>query len=664
MSYLGLNHYVNKLEFSESTNVGNDDNTNYQDHFNNAYKQAVVSKDELEALTLPTRKSALEVAEGLRVPIKSNVLDRIQLKLTPYLIAPISLIGDSAVQWILMIAPTQSGKTVFLQVAIADAIDQDPGTCLYIYPTETDGKAAMQEKIIGMIEENAYLLKHVLTPHRTNLSTKRIALDNMTIWPAWAGSLGSLSSKPAKIIILDEIRLMGNTIKGESNAIKLADDRTTTYSLFGQARIYGVSTPAVKHDLLYKQTEVEGTQILHWHLKCQTCKLYFVPNFFKQILPTIRNRNPESAYLRCPFCGNKQEEGRYKEDLNRDAKYGIMEIHHGAKEINSLEELKRERTLFWFCSIASPFRSIKKIADEYLKTKPDISNYKNFIQAWLAMFWIDDISKVSEEKLKERKLPGFKRGTVPLGTKFLTAGVDAQDIGFYVTIIAWLDGKECYLVDHFLIDCHKDTTTWQKTREVLDNRLNKRIWDGWLVSAWAIDIADGDRTTEIRDATSSMKRCFNIRGAPDSQVVTIKYFKDLNYWRVKKSVYLEETDVMSVSDTFHIPEDVEQDFLTQFPNAHKVEEEKVKTGESIYIWVKAGQNDYRMAFIYGVECLDFQIGTYTLRDKLSTQGWISNPAILYAKEKSESSNVSTIIEKDNEYNKFEDPNNNWIEEIT
>jgi phage terminase large subunit GpA-like protein len=657
MSYLGLDHYISKLDINEVTNLSDN-------HYRNAYKQAVVSEEELEALTLPTRKSAIEVAEGLRVPIKSNVLDRIQLKLTPYLNAPISLIGDSAVQWILMIAPTQSGKTVFLQVAVADAIDQDPGTCLYIYPTETDGKAAMQEKIIGMIKENDFLLKHVLTPHKTNLSTKRVALDNMTIWPAWAGSLGSLSSKPAKIIILDEIRLMGNTIKGESNAIKLADDRTTTYSLFGQARIYGVSTPAIQHDLLYKQTEVKGTQVLHWHLKCQSCRLYFVPNFFKDILPTIKSSNPENAYLMCPHCKNKQEEGMYKYDLNDEAKYGIRKIHHGAKEINSLDELKRVRTLFWFDSIASPFRPVREIAEEYIKTKPDIVNYKNFIQCWLAMFWIDDVSKTSEKKLKERRKKGFKKGRVPFGTKFLTAGVDAQDVGFYVTVTAWLDNKECYLVDHFLIECHKDTTIWQKTRQTLNDRLNQRLWDGWLVVAWAIDIADGDRTTEIRDATSSMERCFNIRGAPDSQVTTIKYFKDLNYWRVKKSVYLEETDVMSVSNSFHIPEDVEQDFLTQFPNAHKIREVKEKTGEEVYIWHKSGQNDYRMAFVYSVECLDFQIGTYTLRDKLSKEGWICNPAIKYVKEKSESSNVSKIIERDvNKSTSFEDPNNNWITEI-
>lgn len=642
-----LDYYINQLKFSESLNL------------RNLYKNTFVSKEEINALSLPIRKSALEIAEGLRVPIKSNALDRIKLKLTPYLIAPISLIGDGEVQWIILIAPTQSGKTVFLQVAVADAIDQDPGTCLYIFPDENNGKAALKEKIIGMIEENPFLLKHVIGPHKTCLSVTKIELDNMTIWPAWAGSLGTLSSKPAKIIIYDEIRLMKLTIGKESNALKLGDDRVTTYSKFGQARVYGVSSPAYKGDLLYKQTKVLGTVILKWMFKCQNCDKFFVPNFYKHVKWEGDIKN---AFIICPFCKIKQEEGEFKFKLNVSGKYGIRKEHHGQREIPNIKELKERRMLFWYDSLASPFRSIADIALEYITTKPEIANYRNFVQCWLAIFWEEDVSKISKRKLEDRKRKGYRRGKVPIETKFLTAGVDAQDVGFYTTIYAWGNNKECTLVDHFLIECHKDNTTWSKTREILNNRLNNRLWEGWLVAAWGIDIADGDRTNEIREATSNMERCFNIIGAPDKQVVNIKYFKDLNYYKVKKSIYLEETDIIAVSDNFFIPEDVEQDFLTQFPNARKIKDTNKKTGENIFTWVKVGQNDYRMATVYAFECLDFMIGDFTLRDQLEVSNFIYNPAIMYSV--SESGDLSVIKDmQDKGYSEIEDTNNDWYDKI-
>ena len=118
------------------------------------------SEDEIQILYLPERIPAEEVAKKIRLPIKANFSERIDLDLTPYLKLPISLIGKPGVISIFIIAPTQSGKTVFLQVFVADAILQDPATLMYVLPDETSGKKALNDKVIEMIKNTPELFAH------------------------------------------------------------------------------------------------------------------------------------------------------------------------------------------------------------------------------------------------------------------------------------------------------------------------------------------------------------------------------------------------------------------------------------------------------------------------------------------------------------------------
>lgn len=659
MKNKSLSHWVEKIP---EPIEGEFSNLCYQNQLQEIFSKTIVSPLELEALTLPTRYSALDIAKKIRVPLKSNVLEEIDLKYTPYLIEPISLIGDDICNYIIIIAPTQSGKTVFLQVAVADTISQNPGTTLIIFPNEKDGKAALEEKYIGMIEESEFLHEYILFPKKTNLSTTKIKLKNMTIWPAWSGSLGSMSSKAVRVIIIDEIRLMKKVIGKESNAIQLAEDRLTTFKAFGQGQFYGVSTPAEEGDLLHGQTTANDILVLFRMLCCQNCGKYYKPNYFKHVLPNLDKYN--LSFVTCPFCKEKQQEGRLKVDLNRNSGYGIPKEHHGKLSLPPIKDLRQEKMLFWYDSISSPFRTIKEINKKYRSTKPKIENYKNFIQGWLAMFWKQNVSITTEEILKKRKKKGHRRGNVPLGVKFLTAGVDAQDAGFYVTISGWVNSKISYLVDHYFIKCHKDTTTPERTKTTLDKRLNSRKWGKWMVSLWGIDIADGDRTDELREATADFDRCINIIGAPITQVTNIVYYEKLNYYRIKRHSYLDETDIWASTDGNYLPEDVEQDFLTQFPNAQKIKEIKEKDGSDIITWKKIGQNDYRMAKVYDTEMLDIEIDNFTLRDTLDDESFTYNPGIIFTKdssEKDESTNLGSSKNEDDGYEEVENPYSDFLD---
>ncbi|MHA1790286.1 MAG: terminase gpA endonuclease subunit [Candidatus Helarchaeota archaeon] len=624
-------------------------------------KNIKISKKELKALKIPKRFSTVDLAEKIRIPLKSNAFPKINLKMTPYLIDPIKLIADPNIEWLFMIAPTQSGKTVLLQIVVADCIAQNPGTLLYIYPDENNGKIALQEKVIAMIRETSFLMEHTVPPLKVNLSTKKILLDNMTIYPGWSGSLGTLSSKAAKIIILDEIRLMKKTIGKESNAIQLADDRLTTFKDTGNAQAYGVSTPAVKGDLLYNQMLVKGTIVLYWHIKCPYCEKYFIPLFFNM----LKDSPDGEAIFKCPICKEKIKDDKYKIELNKNGAYGLKgkHGHFGKKVIPNVKELTRgfSRIVFRFSSMSSPFRSFQTILNKYYQTKDNIDDYKNFWQCWLAEFWEDDISQSSEISLRERINHSMKKGKVPTGTKFLTGGVDVGDAGFYVTIWAWGTSFK-HLVDSYFINCHKDSTDYKHTKKILKLKLVNKKWDNWKLACWAIDIADGDRSVELRNALDEFENCYKIIGATDKQVVNVIYKSKLDYYSIKRAPYLEQTDTMCKDESVTIYDSPEQTFFTQFVNTRKIKLEHPKTGELIITWKKCGQDDYRAATTYAWECLDilFNNSDLTLRDLLDDEKFEYNPVIQQTK------NFLLEEEEDNEKNFGYDEldiDNDWFKDV-
>ena len=310
--------------------------------------QLKISQGELDILYLPKRLSALEVCDKIRIPQKSNFMNKIDIALTPYLKLPISLIGKSSVQYIFIIAPTQSGKTVFLQVSVADCIDQDPGTLVYILPDEKSGRKAIKEKIIGMIRETPELYKHVGSVR--DLSTTGIHLDNMSIYPGWAGSLATMSSIAAKKVIWDEIRLMELSKGNESNALKLGSDRLTTYLHLGLGQGYGVSTPSIEGDLLHQQLDVPGTLVAKWAVQCTNCGKVQILDFFTHI--------SKDGLCLCLSCKNPFRDDDNKKQTNSTGRYVIEDKERGLLDLpNDIPQ----RVVFWFTSMDIPFRRFKTI---------------------------------------------------------------------------------------------------------------------------------------------------------------------------------------------------------------------------------------------------------------------------------------------------------------
>lgn len=609
-------------------------------------KKVKISREELDILYLPERLSALKVAEKVRLPQKANILNKIDLELTPYLKYPISLIGNTQVNWLFIIAPTQSGKTVVLQVVVADSIDQDPGTLIYINPDEALTKKNMQEKIINMIDETPCLKEHKQGARKT--SRVGIELDNMTIYPAWAGSLATLSSVAAKRVILDEIRLMKLMIGAESNALKLAGDRLTTYLHMGLGQGYGVSTPSVEGDLLHQQLSVSGTLVLKWAVVCKNCGKLQILDFFKN-KKIIKKDEREIYKCVCIACGNEFDDSDQKRKMNSAGRY-VIETDSGLLD---LPPKLPKRVVCWFDSMASPFRSFQAIWDEFKQTKDKLHDYKNFWQCWLTKFWIDDISKTSIENLDSHKVEDYV-GVVPEWTKVITAGIDSQKAGFYVVVRAWGSNRLTRVIDAFFLECRLPTTEADDVKKIIQREVEDKIYitlknEKWKIGLYAIDTG-GNRTKQIYQGTSELERIVWVKGAKDSQNTTITYSPDYNLYLVRTSEFLDETEERSFYDSFELAHNISNDFLRQWINIRKTRKNNKVTGEEKIIWKSVGQFDYRMADIHSFICIDIPTSVGTFRGQLEKSEFFFNPIVKEIEEIAIKDVVKNeIIDNDNDY---------------
>lgn len=589
-----------------------------------------ITREETEWLQIPDRVSAVEVAKKLRLPAEGNILSDIDLELTPYIVDPVSLIGDNRVEWLVIIAPTQSGKTVILQTALADAIDQDPGDCLYVLPDETMGRKHMQKKIIDVIKTTPALAEH-MTGRVRDLNKTGIQLDHMTIYPGWSGSLGSISSFPMKRVFLDEVRLMPLLKGAESNAIQLAEDRLTTYLDYGIAQGYMVSTPSIEGDLLHQQLDIKNTSVWFWQVPCPECGEYQPLDFFTNIK---FNKKREQAECVCIHCGgifydedkkkSWNNNGTYvRRILNSDGKWEDTKITPEGMAEYPFKVTKR--MVFWWNSLVSPFRSFHRLWNKFIETKDKLHDYKNFVQCWEAKFWIDDISKTSTVKLRERRTSNLKR-EVPAGIKVITAGVDTQDNGFAVCVRGFGANKLTALIDEFFIDCNMNITTTEDIIAVFQRDIMGRIYLGeekWKIALMAIDTG-GHRTKEVYQAAANFSRILLVKGK-NNQNTTYSYNKELNLYLVRTCEYLEETEERSTGNQFLLPKDVSADFLTQYCNIRKVKDMNRKTGEEKIIWKKTGRCDYRMADVHTFICIDIPCDLGILRYEIEKEGFKLNP---------------------------------------
>ncbi|RWR31347.1 terminase [Sinirhodobacter populi] len=446
--------------------------------------------DALPLLDPPSRITVTEAAvRHMRVNLGGR-WSSYDPDITPYMIEPQDVTQSRRFKGVILVGPSQCGKTQLLISVSAHAIMCAPGPVQLIHMTKTDADAWVEEKLDPAIA-NSPALSDRLGKGRddSTFSRKRFQGVRMTIGYPVANQLSSRSQRLVLLTDYDHMpQRLGPKDAPEGSPFSMAIMRIRTF--MSRGCVVAESTPAFPVDgskpkpspLLepHRFPEVkegiiplynEGTRG-RWYWECPGCADLFEPTFDR--LDYDRELDPgdagEKAVMVCPHCGLVIEH-REKVELNRRAAAG-----HGGwlHEGRSVDENGRRRLVrindpelrnvsyasYALNGVVAAFASWAELVERHEIARRSFemsgddkglsqSFYTDLGQPYLRP-GEDDDDVLTVEILRNRAVQIDKR-IAPDWARFVVTCVDVQGNRFEVTVMAFGAEGERIIIDRFAI---------------------------------------------------------------------------------------------------------------------------------------------------------------------------------------------------------------------
>lgn len=358
---------------------------------------------------------------------------------TPYLKEIMDTFNRPDITDIIFCAGTQIGKTAMEQNMLGYAIDQDPGPCLIVYPTDDLAKFTSSNRLQPMIQLSQALHNKYLVNESADLE---LQFTGMYVSLVGANSPSKLASRPVRYLFFDEIDKFPQWSGSEASPIDLAEERTKTF--WNRKRVK-VSTPTLDTGNIWQAWKHADAQY-EYEVCCPHCGKWqtFV---FKQI------KWPESAapqeaamaaYYECGFCKARIDDA-HKISMIRAGKWKIINDPKG--RIRSVG--------FRLSSLYSPWLTWGDIASQFLRSKDQPESLMNFVNSWLAEPWVNKANRLRSDVVMEKQL-AYSRGVIPADAQLITMGVDVQLDHFWWGIRAWGAHMTSWLVDYGRVETWAD----------------------------------------------------------------------------------------------------------------------------------------------------------------------------------------------------------------
>lgn len=389
------------------------------------YSVAEYQKEAMRQLQPPENLTVSEWAEKYRMlDSKTSAMPGPwRNEKTPYLREIMDEFINYDTEEIIFCKPSQVGGTEAMQNMFGYVIQQDPSPTLIVYPTDTLAESISKNRLEPMIRASKPLRKL----YNENESSKlELQFEGMYLSLNGANSPSALASKAIKYLFLDEVDKYPGASKKEADPIRLARERTKTFT--NQRKIYMTSTPTLQTGHIWQA--LQGADIeKHYFVPCPHCGEYIELKFSNLRFPSgddlDNSERADMAVYVCQECGCKITD----QDRDNMIRYGEWrEVRRNTKA--------SKKVAFWINTLYSPFVRFSEIVKEFLDSKDNPDLLQNFVNSWLAEPWEDTKLKTDADMVMERQtdLPQL---VVPSWARYLTAGVDVQETCLYWTIRAW-----------------------------------------------------------------------------------------------------------------------------------------------------------------------------------------------------------------------------------
>ena len=320
---------------------------------------------------------------------------------------------------------------------IGYVIHHAPGPMLAVQPSVELAKRFSQQRIDPLIEESP-VLREKVAPARSRDSGNTVLSKEFPggiLVMTGANTAVGLRSMPVRYLFLDEVDAYPPSADDEGDPVALAEARTRTFSW--RRKVFLASTPTIK-GLSRIEREYEASDQRRFFVPCPHCGE-------RQWLRFERLRwekgKPETAAYHCEGC---------EQPIAEHHKTQMLAAGEWRPTATSADPLTIG---FHLSSLYSPvgWLSWERIAREWEASQTSDEAKRSFINTVLGETWAETGEAPDWQRLYDRR-EDYRRGTVPMGGLFLTAGADVQKDRIEVSIWAWGRGLESWLIDHIVID--------------------------------------------------------------------------------------------------------------------------------------------------------------------------------------------------------------------
>jgi phage terminase large subunit GpA-like protein len=375
-------------------------------------------------------------------------------------------------------------------------MDQDPCPILVVQPTIEIAEVFSTDRLSPMLRDSPQLTDKVSNPRArySGNTMHRKAFRGGFVAMAGANSASSLSGRPIRVVLLDDVDRYPASAGTEGNPLQLAIARTTA---FWNRKIVIVSSPGIA-GVSHIEREMAQSTCEHWYLPCPECGE-------KQILDWDRIRFMDMTH-RCLFCNC------YSEKIYWLQGEGEWRAHR------PIDERGRKVTTrgFYLGGLYNPWIDWNILVDEFVRAAKasedgDIEPLKAFKNTRLGLLFQESGQKVDVDLYAHRR--ETYDAEVPDGVLCLTAGVDCHEYGLNYEIVGWGRNWESWGIEYGILDGDpREDDVWQLLDKAVYFRVLKTA-DNKLMRCKRIAVDSGYASDFVYTYTKNRQpRCISIKG--------------------------------------------------------------------------------------------------------------------------------------------------------
>ncbi|MGE6647956.1 phage terminase large subunit family protein [Shewanella colwelliana] len=385
----------------------------------------------------------------------------------PFQVGILNAMGNDQIATLNLMKSARVGYTKMLMANSAYKIEHKKRNVLIYQPTDGIAKKFMKKHVETAIRDIPIWLK--LFPwmgkkDKNNTLEDKIFTNGKTLLVRGGTAAANYREHSVDDVIYDELAGFDESIEHEGNATSLGDTRIEL-SMFPKS-IRG-STPKVLGSCQMEKACSESPHFFKFNLPCPHCgELQELkwggktePFGIKWMHNDKGEPVPSSAYYLCEHCACCIENSLL-DDMELDPRAMWVCENTGITtkdfidfyDVDGLEITTPSNISIHIWSAYNSLNSWGKLVTEFYKAKGDREKMQTFVNTKLGQPWDEDNGERLEWEDLARRREMYPEGKVPEWVVYLSAGVDTQDDRYEGRIWGWGPGKECCLVDRFILN--------------------------------------------------------------------------------------------------------------------------------------------------------------------------------------------------------------------